>query len=239
MRLAILCYHKVGDEAVEGRRLCVHPDRLSSHIRFFQRRHYEFLLGSDLMEWPKQDSVCFTFDDGFVSTLENGLPVFEKHGVLMSIYIVSDLVGKTSEWEGELAKPLAHWDQLRTTASLGHEVGNHTARHPFLGNLGLDEQSNEIARCDAVMRLQGLEPKSFCFPYGSLNGHSAEALRQNHHAVGLALGGRLPKHADSKLALPRIVVGYGDGIPMLLYKLYIRAKVKAWTERDRPIGGPS
>jgi len=226
MKLVTLCYHKVGSEAAEGRRLNIHPTRLDSHVRFFKRRGYRFVKGGDLNRWPLEKTVCFTFDDGFISTIENGQPVFDRHEVPMSIYVVSSLVGKTSEWEGELARPLADWERLRAVQTAGHEVGNHTARHPFLDVLSLEEQREEILSCHAALNENGLRPNSFCFPYGRLNRESALALGSCGYRVGLALGKRLPKEGDSYLELPRIVVAYGHALPMLLYKLYVRPLLK-------------
>jgi peptidoglycan/xylan/chitin deacetylase (PgdA/CDA1 family) len=226
MKLVTLCYHKVGSEAAEGRRLNVHPTRLDSHVRFFIRRGYRFVKGGDLTRWPIERTVCFTFDDGFISTIENGMPVFDRHKVPMSIYAVSSLVGKTSEWEGELARPLADWDKLREVQGAGHEVGNHTASHPFLDKLDMDEQAAEILACHSALRENGLRTDSFCFPYGRLNDDSVKALQSCGYKVGLALGKRLPNEGDPFIEIPRIVVAYGDAIPLLLYKLYLRPLLK-------------
>jgi peptidoglycan/xylan/chitin deacetylase (PgdA/CDA1 family) len=226
MRLVTLCYHKVGTEAEEGRRLNIHPRRLESHVRFFLRRRYAFLRGKDLTEWPKTPSVCFTFDDGFVSTIVNGTPIFDTHKVPMSIYVVSSLVGSKSAWEGELARPLATWEQLREIQALGHEIGNHTATHPFLDKLTLAEQKEEIRICHEALLANDLKAESFCFPYGRLNAESSVALRENGYRIGLALGKRPPKETDSPLAMPRVVVAYSDGLPKLLYKLHVRPLLK-------------
>jgi peptidoglycan/xylan/chitin deacetylase (PgdA/CDA1 family) len=222
MRLVTLCYHKVGSEAAEGRRLNIDPSRLASHIRFFLRRRYRFLRGGDLASWPLTPSVCFTFDDGFVSTVENGVPVFERFKVPMSIYVVSECVGKTSQWEGKLARPLADWDRLREVQALGHEIGNHTANHPFMDQLSPSDQAREIRGCHEMLLSNGLKPESFCFPYGRLNEKSPSVLEDCDYQVGLALKKRLPRPTDSPLEQPRIVVAFGDALPLLLYKLHIR-----------------
>lgn len=227
MRLAILCYHKVGTEAAEGRRLNIHPDRLDSHVRFFKRRKYRFLKGADLSRWPEGRTVCFTFDDGFLSTIDNGVPVFQRHQVPMSIYVVSRQVGKSSEWEGELARPLAGWDSLRRVRELGHEIGNHTRSHPRMGDLDESQQRGQVQECHEAMVAEGLSPVSFCYPYGSVNATSAQAVKACGYEVGLALSKRLPLASDSPLAIPRIVVAYSDALPMLIYRLWIRPRLRS------------
>ncbi len=80
---------------------------------------------------------------------------------------------------------------------------------------------------------EGLHPKSFCFPYGSLSRQSVEQVKIAGYKVGLALGKRPARSEDNRLSLPRIVVAYSDSLPMLLFKLHVKPLFK----RDRPIGG--
>lgn len=226
MKVVSLCYHKVGTEAAEGRRLNIHPQRLDSHIRFFLRRKFAFVQAGDLSSWPGRSTVCFTFDDGFVSTVENGVAVFDRYGVPMTIYVVSDRVGGASTWEGELARPLANWETLREIQSRGHEIGNHTATHPSLPKLSAEDQYLEISRCDLALKANGLDPQSFCYPYGDLDNTGVAVLRKLEYRVGMAIGKRPAQQSDDPLRFPRIVMAYGDALPLLLYKLYIRSKLK-------------
>lgn len=226
MPLLAFCYHKVGTEAEEGRRLNIDPRRLASHVRFFQRRGYEFVKAGDLASRSSGRVACFTFDDGFQSTLDHGVPVFSRLGAPMTIYAVSDRVGEASTWEGEQPRPLAPWDRLLEAQRAGHEIGNHTATHPRLASLSREEQFAEIRRCDEALRSHGLEPGSFCYPYGSLNDESHAVVKEAGYQVGMALGKRLPRLDDPLEAIPRIVVAFGDALPLLLYKLYVRPRLK-------------
>ncbi len=225
MKVVALCYHKVGTEAEEGRRLNIHPQRLDSHIRFFKRRGFAFARAGELAKWPDRPTVCFTFDDGYTSTVENGEPVFNQHKVPMTIYVISDRVDETSSWDGELASPLANWETLRQVQSRGHEIGNHTATHPHLPQLPFEEQMAEISRCDNAMRANGLGSRSFCYPYGHLNDDSVQVLKKLGHRVGMAIGKRPALESDDRLRFPRIVIAYGDALPLLLYKLHLRPKL--------------
>jgi len=226
MTATILCYHKVGTEAEEGRRLNIEPARLESHVRFFARRHRPFVLARDLSgAWPK-GLVCFTFDDAYSSTMMNAPDVLEKHGARASFYAVGGKVGETSDWDGEAARPLADWPLLRSVALRGHEIGNHSWSHPHLDRLDEKAQMKEVARADAALRAHGIDPGSFCFPYGCFNGDSTRALVLTGYRVGLALRKRLATKEEDNLALSRVVVAFSDTVPMLLYKLNIRARFR-------------
>lgn len=227
MPLPILCYHKVSDESAEGRWLNIHPETLAKHAAFFARRGFEFLRAGSLSQnsWPNR-AVCLTFDDAYASALENGLEALARAGAVATFYVVSKRVGGKSEWDPGREGTLATWDQLAAASSQGHEIGNHTAEHADLAKLTLEDQIEQIRICDEALAQHGFAKTSFCFPYGGRTDVSSKALSECGHKVGLALGGKWAKPGDDRLALPRIVISYGDRIPMLLYKLYVKPRLK-------------
>lgn len=227
MLATILCYHKVGPELEEGRRLNIDPHRLKSHVRYFARSGYAFKRAFELGDRWTPKTVCFTFDDAYASTLHYGMAIFDDLERPMTLYAVTERVGQTSTWDGELARPLADWPELRAAAERGHEIGNHSATHPNFSKLSRDEQVREIAAADAKLRSEGLPPRSFCFPYGGLSGASPEVLSQTGYAVGLGLGKRLTKATDDRRTLPRVVVAYSDALPLLIYRVNFRARLRS------------
>lgn len=226
MRAIILCYHKVGPQDEEGRRLNVSPRRLRSHAQYFLRSGYRFVRAQDLVSaWPDR-TVCFSFDDAYWSALSWGLPVLDRLGVPATFYAVPSLVGRSSVWDASRPRPLASWDALLEAQNRGHEIGNHSFSHVHLSRLSLAEQLEEVRLADSALRDHGFTPGSFCFPYGSHNADTLTALRQCGYAVGLALGKRAALPSDNRLALPRFVIGYSDALPMLMYKVFLRPKLR-------------
>jgi len=222
VKLPILCYHKVGPQAEEGRRLNIEPTALTYHAAFFLRRGYQTLLARDLAEdWPER-AVCFTFDDGYESTLTHGLDALRRAGAVGSIYVVTDAVGKDSSWDAGNERPLADWSRLLEAQTAGFEIGNHTKSHARLGDLDESRQAAEIEGAHEALARQGIESSSFCLPYGSRNDATPAAIRAAGYRVGLALSRRSATPSDDRLLLPRVVIAYSDRIPQLLYKLQIR-----------------
>lgn len=220
MAAIILCYHKVGFEAKEGRKLNVEPARLAQHVEFFARRK-KILLAKDFSgEWPKS-AACFTFDDAYKTAIDHAAPILEKAGVRGTFFAVSGMLGKTSTWDGPDARPLADLYDLQAIHARGHEIGNHTHTHPRLDLIDPVKQVDEIRRADLVLTAQGLPPASFCYPYGRHTEVSIEEVGR-HYPVGMALGKRPATKSDSRLALPRIAVAFSDALPLLLYRIYIR-----------------
>jgi peptidoglycan/xylan/chitin deacetylase (PgdA/CDA1 family) len=115
---------------------------------------------------------------------------------------------------------------LREVQSRGHEIGNHSQNHRRLTDLTPSEQFDEISAAHERMIGEGIRPRSFCFPYGSHNTATQGALRQAGYQVALALGKRTAEKTDDLLSLPRVVVAYSDSLPMLLYKLTLKPKLR-------------
>ncbi|HRF59704.1 MAG TPA: polysaccharide deacetylase family protein [Fimbriimonadaceae bacterium] len=229
MKLPILCYHKVGPESEEGRFLNVLPATLRAHIHFFRRRRMRWVRACDLAKgWPDR-AVCLTFDDAFASTLTYGLEVLRSEEATASIYACGRCVGKTAgalfDVGTGIDSSLATWAQLADAFRAGCEIGNHTSAHQDLSQLSLVDQAQAIAEGDRLLRDHGFDPRSVCLPYGRHNAETVPALRATGAGIGLALSTRAATPRDERLLLPRIVIGYSDGVPKLLYKLYLRPRL--------------
>jgi peptidoglycan/xylan/chitin deacetylase (PgdA/CDA1 family) len=74
--------------------------------------------------WPgdRIAAISLTFDDGMASQLEVGVPLLNHHGVAATFY-----VNPGDEYRTQLAP----W---RAAFVVGHEIGNHTVRHPCSQN---------------------------------------------------------------------------------------------------------
>ena len=219
--------HKVGPESEEGRFLNVDPERLRRNIRAFKRRGAAFVSARQLAEksWPDH-GICLTFDDGYQSTLTHGVEVLLAEQVPATIYIVAGLVGDASRWDADRARPLADWETLRRAGEAGIDFGSHTWSHARLGELGLEKQQMEISAADERMREAGIDPGSFCLPYGSYNGDSRQAIAAAGHHVAMTLDRRVASSGDDRLCLPRIPISFSDGPVGILYKSQIKPKLR-------------
>lgn len=229
MRLPILCYHRVGPEQEEGRRLNVEPNTLDEHVRYFARRSAVFLTAPRWQDAWRHRAVWLTFDDAYESALTHGGDVLVRHGATASFYAVADLVGGESSWDAQGTSRLASWEALRDAQTRGFEIGNHTFRHEAMGGLGQDEQVASWTRARATFDAEGIATYSACLPYGSWNEFTDGAVQAAGYSLCLALSRRLARRRDAPLRLPRIVVAYSDRLPMLLYKMHIRP----WLPRFR------
>jgi peptidoglycan/xylan/chitin deacetylase (PgdA/CDA1 family) len=223
LKTVILCYHKVGTEAEEGRWLNCAPETLASHARFFKRFGWPGILPRQFMA-SRPKGICFTFDDAYVSAVSHAPEVLEASGYRGAFFAVPSLVGQVSSWDADMARPLATWGELLGLVGRGHEVGNHTFTHPRLADLSLDEQIRELSEAQKMLSDRGIRAETVCYPYGSFNGDTLRAMK----SVGLSVGLRLaksPVYSESTMELNRIVVAFSDALPKLLYKIYVRPKL--------------
>ncbi len=119
--------------------------------------------------WPegKKAALSLTFDDARGSQIDNGLPFFESQGVKVTFYVNPGAVKARQEG----------WKQA---VRLGHEIGNHTVRHPCSDNFiwirerkaaledySLSQMQRELLDANRQIReLLGVTPVTFAYPCG-------------------------------------------------------------------------
>lgn len=224
----ILCYHQVATEAEAGRRLNIAPERLGRHVDFFARRGFRFACARQ-MNRSKGKNVFFTFDDAYLSALTKGLEILKSQGQTGTFYAVPGFVGQSSSWDEDKARPLADWTHLLYAQMLGFEIGNHTQTHVRLSDVTQHEAKGEWMKAHTALTDHGISVVTACYPYGVAGNTRAEDLTALGYGTALGIG-RWPWGNDP-FDRPRIVVAFGDALPMLLYKLYVKPFVRSRMKR--------
>ena len=117
--------------------------------------------------WPdgKQIALSLTFDDARSSQVNGGTDLLDRHGVRATFYVIPERVEQN----------LAGW---KKAVASGHEIGNHSLRHPCTGNFDwsrekaledydLDKMRSELMQANKqIERLLGVIPRSFAYPCG-------------------------------------------------------------------------
>jgi polysaccharide deacetylase/Big-like domain-containing protein len=86
-----------------------------------------------------QGFVSLTFDDGYYSAYNKGVPILDAAGLKCTFYTITSLVGDTVD--GYVTQ-----SQLQTLYKNGHEIGNHTRTHPALSTISAAQLSSETGR---------------------------------------------------------------------------------------------
>jgi len=103
-------------------------------------------------------ALLITFDDGYRDTLENALPVLQKHGFPAVIFVPvaymddhQPLPHERYLVEQGVRNPTLDWGLLRELDRGGVRVESHGIAHRPLAEMGLDEAVREIAVSKLVL----------------------------------------------------------------------------------------
>lgn len=117
--------------------------------------------------WPegKRVAVSLTFDDARLSQADVGIPLLDSFGVKATFYVSPDpLQSRLPAWKQALAN--------------GHEIGNHSLRHPCTGNFAfarekaledytLEQMAQELEAANTIIESAlGVRPTTFAYPCG-------------------------------------------------------------------------
>jgi peptidoglycan/xylan/chitin deacetylase (PgdA/CDA1 family) len=188
--IAILTYHQIAEAPPRGapyRSLYVRPAAFARQMEFLKTLGYTGLSMSELMPYltgAKTGKVVgITFDDGYLNNLTNALPILREKKFTATCYAVSQLLGKTNEWDriaGIAQTPLMTAAQLGEWVAAGQEVGAHTRNHLHLNQCDAEVAQQELALCKAELEAAaGAAVKHFCYPFGE---YSADHIDMVHEA---------------------------------------------------------
>lgn len=133
------------------------------------RSYYEE-RGDIVWEIPSQKkTIAFTFDDGpDLKQTPQILEVLDQYQAKATFFVVGERVERFPEI-------------VKLTLSKGHEVGNHSFRHPPFHNISKDKALTEIGKTQqAILQATGHTAVLFRPPGGSYNQNIINVSKQNN-----------------------------------------------------------
>jgi len=177
---AVLTYHSIDDS---GSPISVRPDTFERHVRWLVSGRVKVIALADLAGCAVDDhAVALTFDDGFENFATRAAPILIAHGLPVTLFVVTDRVGKTNEWNGRPASriptlPLLDWAALERLATAGITLGAHTRTHQDLARLDAAALEDEIqGSADCLRRRVGVVPQAFAYPYGHVSQSASDRV---------------------------------------------------------------
>ena len=161
---------------------------------------------------PAARSVFLTFDDGFRDVFENALRILEKNRFSGIQFLVSDLLGKTSEWQipsGETARPLMEKSQIGEWLGAGNQIGSHTRSHPRLTQISPADAKEQISASKKKLEdLFGRPIDHFCYPYGDCNKVVRDLVEEAGYRTACTTRFGVNGAGDDRFLLKRVTARY-------------------------------
>ncbi|MFH1968329.1 MAG: polysaccharide deacetylase family protein [bacterium] len=118
-----------------------------------------------------QGMVTLSFDDGWLSTYRNGIPVLNSYGIKSTQYIFTDALGTA----GYITSA-----QMLDMQNQGHEIGAHSKTHSDLTTLTDAQLTDEILGSKQTLEALGANTiTSFAYPFGEWNENIKNILGQS------------------------------------------------------------
>lgn len=234
MNIPILTYHKLGKTTA----MDAFPNTCVSTARFL--RQMRLLAG---LGWKTADPYAYaayaagtgprpagkvfllTFDDGFASVLQEGLPALKALGFRAMVFMVAGAWGRNAFWDGdapENPQRLLTREEAGLLLKEGWLFGAHGVTHTALSGLPAERLKDETAGAKALLEKDlGVKIDAFAYPYGKWDpaAQAAAAAAGYGCAFATELGGEGPH------TLPRRIVSGRNGLFKFLWRFLQAGKL--------------
>lgn len=210
----VLMYHGIGalDSTHDAENLFVPVQAFKQQLEYLQRTGHRVLSETEYLDWLNGHplagpSVLLTFDDGYVSVLENAVPLLTQLRMPGLCYVCPSLLGGRSTWMEEPS-----WHELMDAAQLsevvdaGVSLGIHSSDHTAMDSLGFDELVEHTSDARASLESQvGIRAATFAYPYGYHSPASRQAVSNAGFECAFAI-----YQTAGRWALPRVDINAVD-----------------------------
>jgi len=184
-KMTIVAFHRVSDQMPEDGLTCSSA-KFEAFCEFFRTRFQVIPLSQQVARCSAAKGVggtlSITFDDGYLDNFEVAAPILRKLKLPAALFVTTGFIGTShpAAWDNHLAQHPGWmtWDQVRSLAAQGFEIGSHTDTHINLG-----KADPEVARAELRLsreKLQqelGARPRLFAYPFGGRE-HISERSRE-------------------------------------------------------------
>lgn len=200
-RCTVLLYHRVNDVSVDN--VTTRIDRFIEHMAMLRKRYRVLSLAeavTDLGTAPYlgPNVVVVTFDDGYADNCEVAAPVLRHFNIPATFFVTAGLIGTSGSFAHDQRSPHRFanlsWDQVRSLAARGFEIGSHSMTHANLGRTALSETRREVRDSREILQRNLNAPVlSFAYPFGGREDITPAAVAEIHSAgftvIASAYGG--------------------------------------------------
>lgn len=224
----VLCYHGVSDSFDHS--LAVRPRALEGQLSGLVRRGYRPVTAAETLSGSGR-VLHVTFDDAYKNVFD-AVPILARAQVRATVFACAGYavdgrpldVPETARAAAENPRDMAtmNWDELRSLAAQGVEIGSHTVTHPHLTRLA--DEDLEVELRESRSRLEdelGRPCRFLAYPFGDDDERVYRAAERAGYEGAFSLRG--PAKGHDRYAIPRVDIYRGDTM--------IRARLKTSSVR--------
>jgi peptidoglycan/xylan/chitin deacetylase (PgdA/CDA1 family) len=222
--IPVFIYHRVGDDRFPSTNVSV--EIFEKHLKYLYNKNFNIITLSDALKYLKEGrsapekTLVLTFDDGYSSFLENGMPLLRKYGFPATVFINSKQVGN---------KAYMNWDELKDLMDEGIEIANHSHSHECFVNLDIDELKEKFTKdLETSHRLfkekLGFLPEIFSYPYGEYAPEMQQIIKNFGYKAAAGQHSGVISEYSNLFDLPRFPM---TGIYARLEKFIDKANMKS------------
>lgn len=176
--------------------------------------------------------IIITFDDGYLDTFENALPVLSEMGMKAVIFVMGNRQLKSAVWDEQGEDdvcPLMSDEQIRTAKNMDFEIGSHSLNHDELSSLPEHEAVYSVNKSKKEIESLLDEPiHTFAYPYGKLDKRVEKIVSDSGFLFACGVYTGSPKFGETTLDFRRIAINQHTGPMKFLLKLLTPYQYVEW-----------
>jgi peptidoglycan/xylan/chitin deacetylase (PgdA/CDA1 family) len=216
----IMAFHRVRDDMPQDGMTCGSVT-FENFCGFF-RTHFRVVPLSEQVAGCSAGkdmggTLSITLDDGYRDNFEVAAPILRKMSLPAAFFVTTGFIGTrtVAPWDRDLVRQPGwmDWDQVRSLAAQGFEIGCHTDTHVDMGTADAETVRAELEASRRKLQEQlSMPTRLFAYPFGGRNNiceRSLMLVREAGFVCCLScFGGSNPPSA-SPFNLGRIAWGTG------------------------------
>lgn len=175
---------------------------------------------------PGELHAAVTFDDGFVSVVENALPALRENKIPATIFVPSGYLGVAPGWVKESAimkrnEVIVSGTELKNLARDPLvSIGSHTRTHPRLACLDDQRAAEELEGSKKTLEeILGAPIELFSFPHGSYNANVLRLAQLAGYKRAFGIKPAMAFSAPDEFLTGRVAVNPSDWTIEYILKL--------------------
>jgi len=231
-RIIILMYHIIDDAKTDiESALCCSPRLFEEQVKYLANSEYTLVNLDDIADILsgnksfETDVVALTFDDGFEDFYLNALPILKRYKVPSTLFVISNMLGKTNNWMSERDFPvrkLISKQQLLSIEEKGVIIGSHSRSHlnlekhtenASLLNLEINTSKHELEN------IIGHTIEHFAYPFGKYDNSVIDVVKESAYKTACSTKSGFNRKNEKPLLLRRIEIYNSDSLWKFKFKL--------------------